>query len=161
MNVYAFIKNSSAMCICTVCVHVGCCAVLSAVWGVCSTSNTRINMYKLSLSYHFKCCLNFLTFLHSYLRVAMYKCYGCVSDFCVFFYTFGIFIHRAFWVKNWLRYDEYLKLKSVINLVNAHGAPNMLFIPPKSSLDPFLGLVEYAQQIWCPYIQPFLSSGQN
>ena len=40
---------------------------------------------------HFKCCLYFLMFLLSYLRVERYKCLMCVSDLWVFFYTFDIF----------------------------------------------------------------------
>ena len=38
----------------------------------------------------------------------------------------------------------------------AHGATSGLFIPTKSGLDPFLISVEYARQIWCPNVQPFL-----
>ena len=57
---------------------------------------------------------------------------------------------------NYFTANEYLIIEAVINLEKPHGVPPGLSIPPKSSLDPFLGLVEYAHQIWCPYVQPFL-----
>ena len=49
-------------------------------------------------------CSGYSISLYFSFLFARYKCYMCVSDFCVFLHFRHFF--RAFWVENWLRYDN-------------------------------------------------------